>query len=103
MKHRHIDYRHEAEKWEQAKLRGSDSVLNFCQQKLRHEKWDWFALDLALTRLKLDEEEARKIDLQLILAAITFYRRITPLMKSFDEKIENLRKPFYKEADSNQP
>ena len=85
-------YAEEALKWEEAKALGSKESLRFIQDRLNRDGWSWTDFSLANAGLAVKLKDKAAIDLDIILTAITFFRKMKELMKAYDEQIEELNR-----------
>ena len=85
-------YAEEALKWEEAKALGSKESLRFIQDRLNRDEWSWTDFSLANAGLTVRLKEKAAVDLDIILTAITFFRKMKGLMKDYDEQIEEMNR-----------
>lgn len=83
-------YAEEARKWEEAKALGSTESLRFIQERLNRDGWNWTDFSIANAGLTVKLKEKSTTDLEILLTAITFFRKMKGLMKAYDEQIEEI-------------
>jgi hypothetical protein len=83
-------YAEEAKRWEEAKALGSKESLRFIQERLDRDAWSWTDFSIANAGLTVKLKEKATTDLEIILTAITFFRKMKGLMKAYDEQIEEM-------------
>lgn len=85
-------YAEEALKWEEAKALGSKESLRFIQDRLNRDGWNWTDFSIANAGLTVKLKEKATTDLEILLTAITFFRKMKVLMKDYDEQIEEINR-----------
>lgn len=85
-------YAEEAKRWEEAKALGSKESLRFINERLNRDGWSWTDFSLANAGLAVKLKEKAATDLDIILTAITFFRKMKGLMKAYDEQIDEINR-----------